>query len=230
MKNFNREDRFGGEKRFDRDRGFRREERSDRPTMHQATCAQCGKECHVPFKPTGDKPVFCSDCFGKKESFGRKENFSDNRFQRRDSVRSSDGSKKMFKAVCDKCRRECEVPFKPTGDKPVFCSDCFSKSDKIGGGSNFSSHSVGNFKSNNGAQDQSVKQLEILNNKLDNILKILTASSRVEKIVETGLLTVSAPKKIANKKMMTPEPVNSKKVIKKVVKKELKKIIIKKKK
>lgn len=27
------------------------------------TCEQCGKETTVPFKPTGEKPVFCRDCF-----------------------------------------------------------------------------------------------------------------------------------------------------------------------
>lgn len=222
MKNFNREDRTSGGKRFDRDRGFRREDRSDRPTMHQATCAQCGKECHVPFKPTGDKPVFCSDCFGKKESFG------DNRSQRRDSARPSFGDKKMFKVICDKCRRECEVPFKPTGDKPVFCSDCFSKSEKKSGGSNFSNHFESNFKGNDSNHDQVAEQLETLNNKLDNILRILSAKSSFEKTVETGTLTVSAPK-IIDKKVITLKPASSKKIIKKVVKKELKKVVVKKK-
>ncbi len=31
-----------------------------------AVCADCGKEAQVPFKPRGDKPVFCSDCFTKR--------------------------------------------------------------------------------------------------------------------------------------------------------------------
>lgn len=35
-----------------------------RPDMHQATCANCGKTCEVPFRPNGEKPVYCSDCFG----------------------------------------------------------------------------------------------------------------------------------------------------------------------
>ena len=34
--------------------------------MHPATCAQCGKETEVPFLPTGDRPVYCSDCFSKR--------------------------------------------------------------------------------------------------------------------------------------------------------------------
>src|SRR3989344_9653297 len=43
--------RFGGG-------DFRRE-------MHPAVCSNCGKDCEVPFKPSGEKPVFCNDCFRK---------------------------------------------------------------------------------------------------------------------------------------------------------------------
>ncbi len=31
--------------------------------MHPAVCAQCGVETMVPFRPRGDRPVYCSDCF-----------------------------------------------------------------------------------------------------------------------------------------------------------------------
>lgn len=27
------------------------------------TCAQCGRPADVPFKPRGDRPVYCRDCF-----------------------------------------------------------------------------------------------------------------------------------------------------------------------
>ena len=33
--------------------------------MHPVVCAECGKDTEVPFKPTGDRPVYCSDCFSK---------------------------------------------------------------------------------------------------------------------------------------------------------------------
>ena len=33
--------------------------------MHDATCAECGKTCQVPFKPDGSRPVHCSDCYQK---------------------------------------------------------------------------------------------------------------------------------------------------------------------
>ena len=35
------------------------------------------------------------------------------------------GPREMHKAVCSKCKQECEVPFKPTEGKPVFCKACF---------------------------------------------------------------------------------------------------------
>lgn len=35
--------------------------------------------------------------------------------------------KEMFKATCASCQKECEVPFKPSGGRPVYCRDCFSK-------------------------------------------------------------------------------------------------------
>ncbi len=32
----------------------------------EATCGSCGKPARVPFKPRGDRPVYCSDCFGQQ--------------------------------------------------------------------------------------------------------------------------------------------------------------------
>ena len=58
---------FGGDREFSRDRPQRRE-------MHEVTCSKCGKNCQVPFKPTGNKPVFCSECFGQQNDRGN--NFS----------------------------------------------------------------------------------------------------------------------------------------------------------
>jgi CxxC-x17-CxxC domain-containing protein len=33
----------------------------------------------------------------------------------------------VFKVVCSECSVECEVPFQPKADKPVFCKKCWSK-------------------------------------------------------------------------------------------------------
>ena len=37
--------------------------------MHKAVCADCGKECEVPFKPAEDRPVYCRDCYRKHKKF-----------------------------------------------------------------------------------------------------------------------------------------------------------------
>lgn len=56
---------------------FRSGDRSDRP-MFDAICADCGNPCKVPFNPTGEKPVYCSDCFDRhrESDQGRSNNGS----------------------------------------------------------------------------------------------------------------------------------------------------------
>ncbi|MBI3027322.1 hypothetical protein HYY70_04350 [Candidatus Woesearchaeota archaeon] len=82
MRNFSRDRKFGkrdsrpsfrDSKRFSRDsdRPERRDFRKE-VEMHSATCDKCGARCEVPFKPSGSKPVYCSDCFRKGENFESK--------------------------------------------------------------------------------------------------------------------------------------------------------------
>lgn len=33
----------------------------------------------------------------------------------------------MFKVICADCNKECEIPFKPRPDRPVYCRECFSR-------------------------------------------------------------------------------------------------------
>ena len=39
--------------------------------MHKAVCAECKKECEVPFKPSSDRPIYCKECFSKRKDSGR---------------------------------------------------------------------------------------------------------------------------------------------------------------
>lgn len=39
--------------------------------------------------------------------------------------------RQMFEAVCNTCGNDCQVPFRPTGERPVLCNNCF-KSDRVG--------------------------------------------------------------------------------------------------
>jgi CxxC-x17-CxxC domain-containing protein len=34
--------------------------------MHDAVCSECNQATQVPFKPSGDRPVYCRDCYAKK--------------------------------------------------------------------------------------------------------------------------------------------------------------------
>jgi CxxC-x17-CxxC domain-containing protein len=38
--------------------------------MHPIVCAQCGADAMVPFRPRGDRPVYCSDCFSNARNSG----------------------------------------------------------------------------------------------------------------------------------------------------------------
>ncbi|MBN2422979.1 DNA-directed RNA polymerase [Candidatus Woesearchaeota archaeon] len=37
------------------------------------------------------------------------------------------GPREMHKAKCAECGCECEVPFKPTEGRPVYCKECYRK-------------------------------------------------------------------------------------------------------
>ena len=51
---------------FRRDRGGRENSFRER-SFTKAICAECHTECEVPFKPTGDRPVYCKECFAKRK-------------------------------------------------------------------------------------------------------------------------------------------------------------------
>ncbi|MCX5809022.1 MAG: hypothetical protein NTX36_06570 [Proteobacteria bacterium] len=129
--------------------------------------------------------------FGKKNS-NRSEGGDSKRPSRggfsrsegRDSGRPAFG-KQAHKAVCDKCGATCEVPFRPTGSKPIYCQDCFrtmgdSESPRprqFGKREYPGSRRPDNFKkseySESAKPDQFKKELEQINLKLDKILRAL---------------------------------------------------------
>lgn len=161
-------------KSFGRDRGFRARgdrdnfrgdrEFSSRPKeLTTVTCDQCGSECEVPFKPTPGKPVYCDNCFraqgkGRQDvrSFGNEGRNDSRSFGRgeRSFGRESRGRTEKTEAICDKCGKTCYLPFKPTGGKPVYCSNCFEeKTEKAVG--------------------VTLEQFQELSRKIDRIMKAL---------------------------------------------------------
>lgn len=55
---------FGGNRSGGRSGGFQRN--FGPREMHKAVCSECKQDCEVPFKPTEGKPVYCKECYAKK--------------------------------------------------------------------------------------------------------------------------------------------------------------------
>jgi len=51
---------------------------------------------------------------------------SDRPFEGRPKQGRDHRERAMFKAICADCKKECEVPFRPSQDRPVYCKECFS--------------------------------------------------------------------------------------------------------
>ena len=201
MKNFsrNRNERGGGG------------DRKERPDMHSAVCSACGKRCEVPFRPTGNKPIYCSSCF---ESEGNSSSKGGDSYNRQDRE-----VKKMFSAVCVDCGKRCEVPFRPTGDKPIYCSSCFEKvgSTRSGGYKKSSGERHGDSNTDTLLFNE---QLTSINNKLEKIIGILSPTKEEPKPKE----------QIVIKKEKIIEPKKEVKVKKEIKKLEPKKKVVKPKK
>ena len=102
-----------------------------------------------------------SDRPGRRDStsFSRDEEPA-RRFDRGSSGRPERRQRiEMFETTCDKCKRKCEVPFKPSGGKPVYCSDCFRKGDS--------------FEPKTFSPSPSSPDFDQINSKLDRILRLL---------------------------------------------------------
>ena len=87
-----------------------------------------------------DKTLNCRDC-GRDFVFtaGEQEFFAQRGFEnepsrcpecrraRKASIgRGVGGPRQLFEATCSACGKVAMVPFQPSGDKPVYCSECFA--------------------------------------------------------------------------------------------------------
>lgn len=84
-----------------------------------------------------DKNLVCKDCgctfvftSGEQEFYAEKgftnepQRCKDCRSARKNSLK---GEREMFSTTCASCGNTAQVPFRPSNDRPVYCSDCFSK-------------------------------------------------------------------------------------------------------
>lgn len=97
------------------------------------TCADCGQ----PFTFTASEQQFyadrqfseprrCPSCRALRKA-SRGADSSGGYGSGGYSSGSGRGEREMFSATCSSCGREAQVPFRPNGSKPVYCSDCFSQ-------------------------------------------------------------------------------------------------------
>jgi CxxC-x17-CxxC domain-containing protein len=165
-----------------------------------------------------DKPVF----FGKS----------------RGGDRSTDREQRMFKAVCSDCKKTCEVPFKPSSDKPVFCRDCFSaKRDretkeykaglangevkKFGQDKPVHSGSVHSAFVPVEAGESTKKQLAEMNTRIDKLTAMVEKMVAEKGVAQVTKTIVSTPVKKITPKAVAPKKVIAKAVVKKVVAKKV---------
>lgn len=90
-----------------------------------------------------DKSIQCSDCGNTFLFTAEEQEFFASKGYAHDPKRCPDcrqarkaerygssnyrSQREMFPAICAECGKDTEVPFKPQEDRPVYCSDCYSK-------------------------------------------------------------------------------------------------------
>ncbi|MDR7867044.1 MAG: zinc-ribbon domain containing protein [Sporomusaceae bacterium] len=55
--------------RKQQNRGMSRGGSYQQREMHDVTCAACGVQTQVPFRPSSDRPVYCRDCFAANKRY-----------------------------------------------------------------------------------------------------------------------------------------------------------------
>lgn len=116
----------------------------------------------------------------------------------RSSFGEDRGRRETFQTVCSDCGKNCQVPFKPTNGKPVYCSECF---EKVNGGREDSRRPArSDFRPQAPAFDQNRAQLEAMNIKLDKILSIISPSL-VEEKVKTPSIAPAQVKEVKSEKV-----------------------------
>ncbi len=96
------------------------------------TCRDCGREFVFTageqefFAQKGftNEPSRCPECRAARKAAGGGR--SGGSYERRE--------REMVPAVCASCGKDTMVPFQPRGDKPVYCSDCYSAQRASQGG------------------------------------------------------------------------------------------------
>ncbi len=99
-------------------------------------CSDCGTTFTFSAEEQGqfaskghtNNPKRCLSCRQKRKA--RQNTSNGNSYRNNSYGNNSYGNRpqrEMFSAVCAECRKTTQVPFKPSEDRPVYCSDCYNK-------------------------------------------------------------------------------------------------------
>jgi CxxC-x17-CxxC domain-containing protein len=101
------------------------------------TCRDCGQDFTFTsgeqdfYASRGfSEPSRCADCRAARKAQrdgGSYDSYSSSSSYGGGYSSRGRGSREMFSATCSSCGKEAQVPFQPSGDKPVYCSDCFQQ-------------------------------------------------------------------------------------------------------
>lgn len=203
---------------------------------------------------TGGRPKF-GFAGGAGHKGGGNGSFGKPRFENRGGERSFNRggerpSGEMFTATCSSCHKSCEVPFRPNGEKPVYCSACFGKmrddADRGGDRNDARREKPAYVKSERPAFNQNAPQREERSKDLEairiHLAKIELQLNRVLEFVNPPVPVVKAAKVVATveatapastseaapKKERKPKTEAAPKVTKKVAVKKAAKTVVKK--
>ncbi len=173
---------------------------------------------------TGGKPFKKSFGGNGGNSFGKSD---------RGGARSGDRPIQMFSAVCAKCGKTCEVPFRPSPDRSVFCRDCFRDAGENTARPSYSTNSAhatrpthterpahssyGVQKPQSTSDDKRIGEIKWLIEKVEN--KVDSIIAMLEKQNATISSGASEAVELKNKTEKTTEKKADKKIVKKTTKK-----------
>jgi CxxC-x17-CxxC domain-containing protein len=104
------------------------------------TCRDCnqsfiftvGEQEFFAQKGFTNEPSRCPECRASRKASGGAGGYSGGGYSSGGGFERRE--REMFPAVCAQCGKDTQVPFQPRGDKPVYCSDCFSAQRQSSGG------------------------------------------------------------------------------------------------
>ena len=97
----------------------------------QITCSDCGtvftfsaaEQEQFASRGYTNEPKRCATCrAARKQNTSGSGNYGS---------RNSGAPRQMFPAKCATCGKDTQVPFEPRGDRPVYCPDCYRKTNPI---------------------------------------------------------------------------------------------------